>query len=138
MRFLRTPRLVAATVAVLAVIGCATRGTSAPAATPPDLSGAWEFDMDVGTHVTHGRFTLHQRADGYGGELTTDRGPNRLPVRSLVVVRDSVTMVVESPNGLVTFRGLLSADTRGMQGAALYHNGQTYPMTVRRGAAPDR
>lgn len=131
MRNLCALRLLA--LAVLAPLGIACSTRPAARGTPaPDLTGAWVFDMNVGTHVTHGAFTLERRGDGYGGELTTDRGPNRLPVRSFTLARDSVAMVVESPNGIVTFRGVLTGGARAMTGAVAYHNGRTYPMTVRR------
>ena len=130
---MRLPRRLLALVLLLPLlVACAARTAADRPDPTPDLSGAWEFDMDVGSHVTLGAFTLERRADGYGGELTTNRGPNRLPVRSVALARDSVTMVVESPNGLVTFHGVLAGDARTMTGKVLYHNGQTYPMSVRR------
>ena len=119
-------------LAALLLSACALRPAPAERPAPPDLAGAWDFDIDVGASLTHGAFTLERRAAGYGGELTTNRGTNRLPVRSVAVAGDSVTMVVESPQGMVTFRGLLADDARGMTGQVTYHNGSLYPMVVRR------
>lgn len=119
-------------VAALLLAACALPARVRPVDVTPDLAGAWEFDIDVGKDTTHGAFALERKADGYTGELTTNRGPNRLPIRSLTLVRDSVAMVVESPNGTVTFLGRLEAGARGMAGTVLYHNGARYPMVVRR------
>ena len=133
MRYLPALRLLALIALAPLAVACSMRRTTATPA--PDLSGAWDFDVDVGTRVTHGAFTLERRGDGYGGELTTDRGPNRLPVRSVTLARDSVAMVVESPDGIVTFRGVLAGGATAMSGMMAYHNGRLYPMTVRRRAS---
>lgn len=119
-------------VAAILLAACALPSRVRSVDVAPDLAGAWEFDIDVGKDTTRGAFALERKADGYTGELTTNRGPNRLPIRSLTLVRDSVAMVVESPNGTVTFLGRLQTGARGMAGTVLYHNGARYPMVVRR------
>jgi hypothetical protein len=43
-----------------------------------------------------------------------------------------MNMLVESPNGNVTFKGTLSADAQTFQGKVTYHNGQEFPMSGRR------
>ena len=119
-------------VAAIFLAACALPGRVRPVDVTPDLAGAWEFDIDVGKDTTHGAFALERKAEGYTGELTTNRGTNRLPIRSLTLVRDSVAMIVDSPNGTVTFLGRLETGACGMAGTVLYHNGARYPMVVRR------
>jgi len=109
---------------------------SACATTPVgDLSGDWRFRVDVSAErVTLGEMRLERAPTGYVGVLTTNRGDNQLPVQSFTLTGADVTMVVISPQGVVTFEGQLSDDAAAMEGTMTYHNGERYPMSVARGA----
>jgi hypothetical protein len=39
-----------------------------------------------------------------------------------------MSMVVDSPQGEVRFKGALNQDNRSFKGNVTYHNGQTFPM----------
>jgi hypothetical protein len=73
-------------------------------------------------------------ADGasYTGTLKTDQGNNVLPVRSLTLQGSDMSMLVESPNGNVTFKGKLAADAQTFEGKVTYYNGQVFPMSGHR------
>jgi len=117
--------------AVALLAGCAG---SLERAVAPDLAGDWVFEVQTGQNVAHGAMTLVADHAGYQGTLTTDQGNNVLPVRSLELQGSDMNMLVESPNGNVTFKGTLSSDAHAFQGKVTYHNGQEYPMSgLRRG-----
>jgi hypothetical protein len=119
-------------VAVLSLFGCRGVGERA-GVSAPDLTGAWTFKVNTGQHVTQGAMTLIADGPSYGGTLTTDQGDNVLKVRSLTLDGSQMLMAVESPQGVVTFDGVLSADARSFDGVVTYHTGQKFPMTgVRR------
>ena len=115
--------------AVALLAGCAG---SPERATTPDLAGDWVFEVQTGQNVAHGAMTLVADGASYKGTLTTDQGNNVLPVRSLTLQGSDMNMLVESPNGNVTFKGTLSADAQTFQGKVTYHNGQEFPMSGRR------
>jgi len=98
----------------------------------PDLAGDWVFEVQTGRNVAHGAMTLVADGTAYKGTLTTDQGNNVLPVRSLTLQGSALNMLVESPNGNVTFIGTLATDARTFQGKVTYHNGQEFPMSGRR------
>ena len=118
---------VAAIFALSLLVGCA-QTSSRPEANSPDLSGDWTFAVQTGQNVVNGAMTLQSDGDHYRGTLTTDQGDNVLTVRSLTLDGADMTMLVESPQGQVTFKGALNADGRAFKGAVTYHNGQTFPM----------
>ena len=107
--------------------GCAANSVRAP-----DLAGDWVFEVQTGQNVAHGAMTLIGDGPGYTGTLTTDQGNNVLPVRSLTLQGSDLSMLVESPNGNVTFKGTLADDAQTFQGKVTYYNGQTFPMSGRR------
>jgi hypothetical protein len=115
--------------AVALLAGCA--GTS-KRETAPDLAGDWVFEVQTGKNVTHGAMTLVADGASYKGTLTTDQGNNVLPVRSLLLQGSAMNMLVESPNGNVSFQGTLSSDAQTFEGKVTYHNGQEFPMSGRR------
>ncbi len=115
--------------AVALLAGCAG---SSVRATAPGLAGDWVFEVQTGQNVAHGAMTLVADGASYKGTLTTDQGNNVLPVRSLTLQGSDMNMLVESPNGNVTFKGTLSADAQAFQGKVTYHNGQEFPMSGRR------
>jgi len=98
----------------------------------PDLAGDWMFEVQTGQNVAHGAMTLLADGASYKGTLTMDQGNNVLPVRSLTLQGSDLSMLVESPNGNVTFKGTLAADARTFQGNVTYYNGQTFAMSGRR------
>lgn len=115
--------------AVVVLVGCAGSPERVPA---PDLAGDWVFEVQTGQNVTHGAMTLVADQGSYTGTLTTNQGSNVLPVRSLTLLGSAMDLLVESPNGKVTFKGTLSSDAQTFQGRVTYHNGQEFPMSGRR------
>ncbi|MFN0097258.1 MAG: hypothetical protein ACKVS7_01180 [Gemmatimonadaceae bacterium] len=87
--------------------------------------------MDLGASVTPGSMTLVRSGAGWTGELRA-AGPNALPVKSVMLTGTQVDLLVESPEGPVTFRGRLTEDRNRMSGEVTYHGGRRYPMTVTR------
>lgn len=116
-------------LAVLILCGSIGCIASAPRTAGPNLAGAWDFTVDVGASVTRGSMTLVRSGTGYSGELRA-AGPNALPVRSVVVTGTQVDLAVESPEGPVTFRGVLASDANSMVGEVTYHGGRRFPMRV--------
>lgn len=102
-----------------------------PAPTAQDLSGYWDFEVNVGQRVTVGEMTLGKSGDGYLGTLTP-KGTNTLAVRSLKLDGKGIDMVVESRDGDVTFKGTLGEDGVSMNGIVTYHHGEQFPMTARK------
>ena len=115
--------------AVALLAGCAGSPERPKA---PDLAGDWVFEVQTGQNVAHGAMTLLADGASYKGTLTTDQGNNVLPVRSLTLQGSDLNMLVESPNGNVTFRGTLAGDAQTFQGKVTYYNGQIYAMSGRR------
>jgi hypothetical protein len=104
---------------------------SSAAATTPDLSGYWDFEVNVGQRITVGEMTLGKSGDGYLGTLTA-KGTNTLAVRSFKLEGTGVEMIVESRDGDVTFKGTLDKDGTSMSGIVTYHHGEQFPMTTRK------
>jgi hypothetical protein len=98
----------------------------------PDLTGDWVFEVRTGQNVARGAMTLVADGSSYKGTLTTDQGNNVLQVRSLTLNGADMQLLVESPNGNVTFAGTLAADARAFDGKVTYHNGQVFPMSGHR------
>lgn len=119
---------IAIAVSWLALAGCAGN-VHRNAVRPADLSGDWVFEVETGSNVTHGAMKLVAQSEVYSGTLTTDQGNNVLPVRSLTLDGTAMAMLVESPNGKVTFAGTLAPDGRSFEGTVTYHNGQAFPMS---------
>lgn len=124
-------------VCMLLVIasGCATpRSTTDIAATT--LRGTWNFEMDTGGRtMTLGTMHINREAADREGTLTTNRGNNVLPVRTLTLDGRAMALSVESPNGMVVFKGELSRDGNAFQGKVTYHDGQVFTMKGVRGHA---
>jgi hypothetical protein len=118
---------IAILVVLLSLVGCA--GTVVEKDRPSrDLSGRWAFQVATGKSLTNGVMTLVRSGSEYGGTLTTDQGDNLLKVRSAGLEVSELSVVVESPNGEVTFKGVVSADGRSFLGTVTYFNGQRFPM----------
>lgn len=115
---------------VVALLTGCTASPQRPKA--PDLSGDWIFEAQTGESVARGAMTLVADGASYKGTLTTDHTDNVLPVRSLTVQGSDLSMLVESPEGNITFKGTLAADAQTFQGKVTYFNGQAIPMSGRR------
>jgi hypothetical protein len=114
--------------ALALLAGCA----GSPERKTPDLTGDWVFEAQTGENVAHGALTLVADGASYRGTLTTDQTENVLPVRSLTLQGSDLSMLVESPEGNITFKGTLAADAQTFQGKVIYLNGQIIPMSARR------
>jgi hypothetical protein len=115
--------------AVALLTGCAASPQRPQA---PDLAGDWVFEAQTGENVAHGAMTLVADGASYKGTLTTDQTDNVLPVRSLTLKGSDMNMLVESPEGNITFKGTLAADAQTFRGKVTYFNGQVIPMSGRR------
>lgn len=65
---------------------------------------------------------------GYSGFVLTDQGGHALPIESIDVRNGAMTMVVNSPRGLVIFKGKIDSDETRFDGKLTYHNGQVFDM----------
>lgn len=102
---------------------------------PPDVSGRWDFSVDVGDQTARGEMWLFRRGGETGSEFTgtlTPAGTNTLPVRALRVAGQQVVMTVDSAEGAVVFEGTLAEDANFMAGTVIYHQGQRFPLTARK------
>ena len=65
---------------------------------------------------------------GYTGFAMTDQGGHALPIESIDIRDGAMVMVVNSPRGLVIFRGTIDEDETRFDGTLTYHNGNVYGM----------
>jgi hypothetical protein len=65
---------------------------------------------------------------GYTGFAMTALGGHALPIESIELRDGTMIMVVNSPRGLVVFRGKIDADETRFDGDLTYHNGSVYRM----------
>lgn len=119
----------------LALLAACVSGPANPAGTraaaPASLAGDWSFRVETGEgRATLGRLSLAPAPGGYAGTLTTTQGNNVLPVRSFTVDGATVRMIVDSPQGAVTFAGALADGARAFAGTVTYHDGRGYPLTA--------
>src|SRR5215213_3050632 len=116
--------------------GCSTAravGTPSAAAAPTlaaaqrnaldSLAGRWDFSVDLGTRETQGELWLFRRERELTGTLAPT-GTNTLPVRSMTLRGDSAHMIVDTPEGPVTFDGMVAGTHSAMRGVVTYHKGQ--------------
>jgi hypothetical protein len=125
---LRVPLLM-----LFAILTAACQHQPRQISTPADVSGWWNFSVDVGGTTATGEMWLFRRDDGFTGTLTP-RGTNTLPVRVLTVTGRDVRMTVDSAEGAVVFEGTLAGDARSMSGTVIYHQGQRFPLTAHKRA----
>lgn len=129
---MKSIQLLFACMLLIIASGCATsRSASDHAATT--LSGTWNIEIDTGRGMTVGTLLINREVAGREGSLTTNRGTNVLPVRSLTLDGRAIVLSVESPNGMVLFSGELSRDGQILQGKVNYHDGQVFSMKGVRG-----
>ena len=67
-------------------------------------------------------------SSGYTGFAMTDQGGHALPIESIAIADGVMVMVVNSPRGLVIFRGKIDEDETRFDGKLTYHNGNVYTM----------
>ena len=65
---------------------------------------------------------------GYTGFAMTDQGGHALPIESIEIRDGAMVMVVNSPRGLVIFRGKLDEAETRFDGQLTYHNGSVFTM----------
>lgn len=129
----RRRRLTARVVALLATALLAAAPLRAQAA--PDLQGIWDFSMRAGDRTSPGFIALGPVEGGWAGSITMYL-TNTLAVRRFTVEGDSLSMVVASREGDVTFRAKLRDDGRTMEGIVEYHGGARLPMVAQRRPQP--
>ncbi len=123
----------------VALLAAACARQPRPSAPLADVSGRWDFSIDIGTGLARGEMWLFRRggpaAGQSGSEFTgtlTPSGTNTLPVRVLTVAGQQVRMTVDSADGPVTFDGTLAGDAQSMEGIVVYHQGQRFALTARK------
>jgi hypothetical protein len=109
---------------------------AAVAASRANLSGRWDFRVVLGERSTPGELWLFGRGGQYTGTLTP-AGTNTLPVRSLILRQTTIAMTIDTPDGPVTFAGVVNDAGTTMQGIVTYHQGQRYPLEAKRRQATD-
>ena len=65
---------------------------------------------------------------GYTGFAMTGLGGHALPIESIHIRDGAMVMVVNSPRGLVIFRGTIDKTESRFDGKLTYHNGHVYGM----------
>ena len=98
----------------------------------PDVAGLWRFDMTSPQGATTlGAMTVLRNKDSgaYEGKVITNGGVEALPIRSIQIQSRRMTMEVDSPRGLVVFRGELGPSDQSFNGTLTYHNGRDFSMT---------
>ena len=92
----------------------------------------WAIAKGRGTEWkrTPGPLTVPPQSDRivYTGIAMTNQGTHGLPIESIEVSGGAMTMVVNSPRGLVIFRGAINADQTRFEGKATYWNGSVFDM----------
>jgi len=78
--------------------------------------------------TAHSRDKEQPNLTGYTGFAMTDQGGHALPIESIDIQGGAMTMVVNSPRGLVIFKGTIDAEATRFDGKLTYHNGQVYDM----------
>lgn len=106
-------------------------GAAGAPASEPDLSGLWDFYMDVGGVPSFGLLTVGRLDGRHAGTLTPVRTAP-VVVRSLTVSDRKVQMIVGSREGDVTYNAVLSGAADRMCGIVTYHGGLPYPMVAQR------
>lgn len=83
---------------------------------------------DASRASAHSRDRDQPNLTGYTGFAMTDQGGHALPIESIDIQGDAMTMVVNSPRGMVVFKGRIDANETRFDGKLTYHNGQVYDM----------
>ena len=105
----------------------------------PDLAGLWRFDMTSPQGATTlGAMTVlrNKNSGAYEGKVITNGGVEALPIRSIQVQARRMTMEVDSPRGLVVFRGDLGPTDQSFSGTLTYNEGPDISMAGVKQQAP--
>ena len=97
-----------------------------------DVAGLWRLDMTSPQGATTlGAMTVQKNKDNgaYEGKVITNGGIEAFPIRSLQIQARRMTMEVDSPRGLVVFRGDLGSSGQSFSGTLTYHDGRDFSMT---------
>ena len=89
--------------------------------------------------TTLGAMTVLRSKDSgaYEGKVITIGGVEALSIRSIEILTRRMTMTVESPRGLVVFRGDLGSAGQSFSGTLTYHDGRDFFMAgVKQQALP--
>ena len=95
------------------------------------LAGLWRFDLtSPGGGTTLGAMTVLKNKDSgaYEGKVITNGGVEALPIRSILIQSGRMIMEVESPRGLVVFKGQFDPSNQSFGGTLTYHDGRLIPM----------
>ena len=93
-----------------------------------------DWAMAKGAGADASRATAHSRDKdrpnlaGYTGFAMTDQGGHALAIESIDIRDGTMVMVVNSPRGLVIFRGTIDEAQTRFDGKLTYHNGNVYGM----------
>jgi hypothetical protein len=94
---------------------CLLAGACASAPVTPDAPaaldpvGVYDFTTAVEGTVVTGTITITEATSGYGGSIATD-ATETIPVRSVAVEGQKLTVLADSPDGPVTFILTLDGD----------------------------
>jgi hypothetical protein len=83
---------------------------------------------DASRSTAHSRDSDQPGLSGYTGFAITDQGGHALPIESIDMQDGQMTMVVNSPRGLVIFRGTIDRNETRFDGKLTYHNGSVFTM----------
>ncbi len=106
---------------------------AAPAAVQPaavDLSGDWNFAVELPGQRLLGVISLKRDGTHYSGTATASEGGGSATLTSLTIEGNRVVMVFDTPDGEARAVGIL-ADARTMNGTVEYA-GQRGPFTARK------
>lgn len=100
-------RIPTAALALAALAACATT----PAGPPPfDPVGSYTYSADLDGQILRGTMTVQQGEDGYTGSVMSDMFPP-LPVLSVEVEEQTITITVAGPEGYLTIAGTIAGTT---------------------------
>ena len=81
---------------------CASAQVAPEAPAAPDPVGVYDFSTSVEGTVVTGTITITEGTNGYGGSIATD-ATETIPVRSVTVEGNRMTVLADSPDGPVSF-----------------------------------
>lgn len=88
---------------------CASAQAPPEGPAPLDPIGVYDFTTNVEGTTVSGTITISQGTSGYGGSIATN-ATETIPVRSVAVERQKLTVLADSPDGPVTFVMTLNGD----------------------------
>ena len=88
----------------------------------------WADAKGRGAEPTRAQAPEQPGLSGYTGFAMTDQGGHALPIESIDIRDGAMVMVVNSPRGLVIFRGTIDKAETRFDGKLTYHNGNVYDM----------